>query len=55
MVREGNEVFLIRVWKPLPDTRFKTVRLMTIRNGSKRTISDSGCLDLSSFLAAKFC
>ena len=34
-----NEAFLIRVWKPLPDTYFKIVRLVAIRNESKQTIS----------------
>ena len=39
-----NEVFLIRMWKPLSSTRIlKTVRLMTIR---KWIISASGGLGL---------
>ena len=39
----GNETFLIRMWKSLPNKCvLKTVKLITIRNGSKRTISTSG-------------
>ena len=46
-VGEGNEVFLIRVWKPLPSRRIlKTVSLTTVHNGPKQTISASGELGL---------
>ena len=42
-VGEENETFLIRVWKPLLSRLcLKIVRLTTIRNGVKRTISTSG-------------
>ena len=38
----GNGAFLTRVWKSLPSRRvLKTVRLTTIRNGPKQTISAS--------------
>ena len=47
-VGEGNETFLIRVWKPLPNTRvLKTMKLTTIRSGPKQTISVSGGFRLS--------
>ena len=46
MVGEGNGVFLIKVWKPLPSGRVLKLRLTAIRNGSKRTISTRGGLDL---------
>ena len=42
-VGEGNETFLVWLWKPLPSTRiFKRVKLKTICNKLKRTISASG-------------
>ena len=46
LMGDENEVFFVRVWKPLPNRNLKTVRLTTIRNGSKRTISVSGRLKL---------
>ena len=47
LVGERNEAFVIRVYKPLPNIRvLKTMRLMTIRNGLKWTISASGVLGL---------
>ena len=46
-VGEGNETFLIRVWKPLPRIRvLKTMRLTTICNGPKQSIFASSGLEL---------
>ena len=46
LVGEGNETFLIRVWKPIPNGHvLKTVRLTVIRNRPKQTISASGGLE----------
>jgi len=43
LIGEGNETFLIRVWKRRV---LKTVSLTTIRNGPKRTIFISGELEV---------
>ena len=44
LVGEGNEIFRVEI--SLGQTRFKPMRLTTIRNGLKRTISASGGLEL---------
>ena len=46
LVGEGNEVFFIRVWKPLPTTCFKNLEEKPERKSTKRTISTSGGLGL---------
>ena len=46
-LERGTKHSFIRVWKPLPRRqRYKIVRLTTIRNGLKRTISASARLGL---------
>ena len=44
MVGEGNEAFLMRVWKPLPSRR--VLKPLAMHNGLKRTIFACSGLEL---------
>ena len=54
----GNKIFLIRVWKSFSSNAFKIMRLTTIRNRPKQTISTNsefGLLQLVSKLDTERC